>query len=174
MRKINLDGAERNIFRNCVMDIWMVGKNDKLKKGGHRTVYRMDELEEYNEEVEGEVIGNGGEDVSIVPVVYPRGAVSVSSLGFFRSIGYYYKPSHPHLPVFLGARHIQEYFKNKRGRKRKFIKVQQENTRNDERMNRSKVLRHGTKPVGYWELIPMESGARLLSPQDISTVRVAE
>ena len=28
--------------------------------------------------------------------------------------------------------------------------------------------------VGYWELIPMESGAELLSPQDTFTVRVAD
>ena len=35
------------------------------------------------EEVEGKVIGDGCEEVSIVSVVYPRGKVSVSSLGSF-------------------------------------------------------------------------------------------
>ena len=50
----------------------------------------------------------GGEDVSIVPVVYPCGTVSLSSLGYFYSVGSYYKPSRPSLPVSVRARHIQE------------------------------------------------------------------
>ena len=29
------------------------------------------------------MLGDGGEDLSIVPVVYPRGTVSVSSLSYF-------------------------------------------------------------------------------------------
>ena len=49
----------------------------------HSTVYRMDELEEYKEEVEGKVDFDGGNEVNYVPFVYPRGAVSVSSLGSF-------------------------------------------------------------------------------------------
>ena len=53
------------------------------------------------------MIGDGGEEVSIVPVVYPRGTVSVSSLGYFLSVGSSSKPSHPSLPVSLGSRHIQ-------------------------------------------------------------------
>ena len=56
------------------------------------------------------MLGDGGEDVSILPVVYPCGTVSVSSLGYFSSVGFSSKPSHPYLPVSLGARHIQEYF----------------------------------------------------------------
>ena len=70
-----------------------------------------------------------------MPFVYPRGTVSVSSLGYFSSVGSFYRPSHPYLPLSLGARHIQEYFKKKRGRKRKFIKPQQQKARNEEQMN---------------------------------------
>ena len=57
-----------------------------------------------------------------MPVVYPCGAVSVSSLGYFSSFGYSSKPSHPYLSVSVGARHIQEYPKKKRRSKLKFIK----------------------------------------------------
>ena len=66
----------------------------------------------------------GGEKVSIVPFVYYCGMVGVSSLGSFLSIASSSKTSHPSLPLSLGARHIQEYFKKKRGRKQKFIKPQ--------------------------------------------------
>ena len=72
---------------------------------------------------------DGGDEVNIVPFVYPRGTVSVSSLGSFLSVGSSYKHSHPSLPLSLGAHNIQEYFKRKRGRKRKFIKPQQEKAR---------------------------------------------
>ena len=61
------------------------------------------------------MLGYGGDEVSIVPFVYPRGTVSVSSLGYFLSVGSSSKPSRPSLPVSVGARHIQEYFKKKRG-----------------------------------------------------------
>ena len=64
---------------------------------------------------------DGGDKVSIVPFVYPRGTVSVSSLGYFSSVGSSSKPSRPSFPLSLGAHHIQEYLKKKRGRKRKFI-----------------------------------------------------
>ena len=47
------------------------------------------------------MLGYGGEDVSIVPVVYPHGTVSVSSLGYFLSVGSSSKPSYPSLPVPL-------------------------------------------------------------------------
>ena len=75
------------------------------------------------------MLGDGGEYFSIVPVVYPRGAVSVSSLDYFSSVGSPSKPSHPSFPVSIGARHIQEYFKKNRGKKLKFIKPQQEKSR---------------------------------------------
>ena len=54
----------------------------------------------------------GGDEVNIVPFVYPRGTVSVSSLVSFSSVGSSSKPSRPYLPLSLGARHIQEYFNN--------------------------------------------------------------
>ena len=54
------------------------------------------------------MFGYGGEKVSIVTVVYPRGTVSISSLGFFLSVGSSSKPSHSSLPLSLGAHHIQE------------------------------------------------------------------
>ena len=47
------------------------------------------------------IIGGGGKDVSILPVAYPRGTVSVSSLCSFSSVGSSSKPSHHFLPVFL-------------------------------------------------------------------------
>ena len=46
MYEINLDGAERKICHNCVDNIWMGGKPEKLKKVQHSTVYRTDESEE--------------------------------------------------------------------------------------------------------------------------------
>ena len=52
------------------------------------------------------MIGDGGEDISIVSVVYPRGTMSVSSLGSFSPVGSSSKPSDTSLPVSLGARHI--------------------------------------------------------------------
>ena len=42
MHEIDLDGAERNIFCNCVDDLWMGGKPEKLNKVRHSTVYRTD------------------------------------------------------------------------------------------------------------------------------------
>ena len=93
---------------------------------------------------------DGDDEVNIVPFVYPRGTISVSSLGSFSSVGSSYKPFHPSLPLSLGARHIQEYFKQKGGRKRKFIKPQQEKARHGERMKRDKVVVRETLVVGYW------------------------
>ena len=42
-----------------------------------------------------------GGDINIVPFVYPRGTVSVSSLGYFALVGSSSKPSHPYLPLSL-------------------------------------------------------------------------
>ena len=92
-------------------------------------MYRTDESEEDEEEVEGTVHFDGGDEVNIVSFVYPRGTVSVSSLGSFSSVGFSSKPSHPYLPLSLRVRHIQEYFNKKRGRNRKFIKPHQEKDR---------------------------------------------
>ena len=121
MHDIDLDGAELKICRDCVDELWMGGKADKLKKVQHSTVYRTDEWEDDEEVVEGTVFGDGGDEVSTVTFIYPRGTVSVSSLGSFSSVGSSSKTSHPSFPVSDGARHIQEYFKKKRGRKRKSI-----------------------------------------------------
>ena len=96
----------------------MGGKFEKSKMMQDSTVYRMDELEENEEEVEGTVDSGGGGEVNYVPFVYPRGTVSVSSIGSFLSVGSSSKPSHPSLPLSLGAHNIQEYFKRKRGRKK--------------------------------------------------------
>ena len=85
-------------------------------------MYRTDELEEDEEEVEGTVHLDVGDEVSILPLVYPCGTVFFSSLGYFSSVGSSSKPSHPSLPLSLGARHSQEYFKNKRVGKRNLIK----------------------------------------------------
>ena len=71
------------------------------------------------------MLGDGGKYVSIMPVVYPRDTVSVSSLDYFSSVSFSSKPSHPSLPVYIGARHIQELLKNKRGSKSKSIHTKQ-------------------------------------------------
>ena len=86
------------------------------------------------------MLGDGGEYVRIVTFVYPRETVSVSSLGSFSSVGSSSKPSNPSFPVSVGACHIQEYFKKKRERKRKFIKPHQEKARHEERINIGKVI----------------------------------
>ena len=52
------------------------------------------ELEEDKEELDAKFVGVGGDEVSIMPVIYPCGVVSVSSLGYFSSVGYSSKPSH--------------------------------------------------------------------------------
>ena len=41
-------------------------------------------------------------------------------------------------------------------------------------IKRSKVIVKAKLFVGYWELIPMESGSELSSPQDTATVKVAK
>ena len=71
------------------------------------------------------MLGDGGEEVGIVPVVYPCGTVSISSFGSFLSVGYSSKPAHPSFPLSIEARHIQEYLNKKRGRKIKCIKPRQ-------------------------------------------------
>ena len=84
------------------------------------------------------------------------------------------KPPHPYFPVSLKACHIQEYLKNKRGRKQEFINPQKEKGRHEERMKQSKVIFQAKFFVEYWDLIPMESGAEFSSPRDTATVRFVE
>ena len=45
------------------------------------------------------MIGGGGAEVIVMPVVYHCGTVSVSSLGSFLSVGSSPKPSRPFLPL---------------------------------------------------------------------------
>ena len=87
MHEIELGGSERRICCDCVDELRMGGKIDKLKMVQHSTVYRTDELEDEKEEVEGKFNFDGGEEVNIVNFVYPCGTVSVSSLGSFLSVG---------------------------------------------------------------------------------------
>ena len=83
MHEIKLDRAEQKIWRKCIDDLRMGGKPEKSKIVQHITVYRTDKLRDDEEEVEGTVDFDGDDEVNIVPFVYPRGTVSVSSLGFF-------------------------------------------------------------------------------------------
>ena len=46
MHDIKLDGAEWKIFRECVDDLQMGGKPEKLKIAQHSNVYITDESEE--------------------------------------------------------------------------------------------------------------------------------
>ena len=126
MNDIDIDGVEQKICLNCFDEIWMRGNHEKLKNVKYSTVYRTDQLEEDEEEVEGTVHLDGYDEVSIVHFLYPRGTVSASSLDSFSSVCSSSKPSHPSLPLSLEARHIQEYFEKKRGIKIKFINPQQE------------------------------------------------
>ena len=89
--------------------------------------------------MEGEFLGGGGDEVSFMPDVYPRRTVSVSSLGYFLSVGSSYKPSHPSLPLSLGVHRIQEYFNKKRGRKRKIITPQEEKASHEEQRYQLRV-----------------------------------
>ena len=81
--------------------------------------------------MEGTVLGGGGYEVSIMPVVYPHGTVSVSSLGYFSSVGSSSKPSYPSLNLSLRVHRVQDYFKKKRGSKQKYIKPQEDKARSE-------------------------------------------
>ena len=80
---IYFEGRELNICRYCVDNIASGRKSDKSKKVGYSTVSEVVELEEDEEEVEVKLLGGGGDKLSIMSVVYPRGTVIVSSLGYF-------------------------------------------------------------------------------------------
>ena len=71
------------------------------------------------------MLGFGGDEVSIMPVFYPCGTVSVSSLGSFSYVGSSSKPFRTSLPLFIRERHIEEFFKKKGRRKREFINPQE-------------------------------------------------
>ena len=90
-----------------------------------------------------------GDEVNIVPFVYPRGTVSVSSLGSFSSVGSSSKPSYLSLPLSLGLHCIQDYFNNRRGRKRKYIDPQEDKARRKQQMNKMRVTFQVKLVVGY-------------------------
>ena len=69
MSYIDFDGVERKICRDCVDGICGRGKSDTLKKVVDSTLYMTDESEEDKEEVEGIVLGGGGDEVSAMPAV---------------------------------------------------------------------------------------------------------
>ena len=58
---------------------------------------------------------DGGDDVNIVPFVYPCGTVSVSSLGSFSSVGSSSKSSHPYLPLSLSEHTTLKSISRRRG-----------------------------------------------------------
>ena len=67
MHEIELDRSEQKICRKCIDDLRMGGEFEKSKMMQDSTVYRMDELEEDEKEVEGTVDFNGGDEVNYVP-----------------------------------------------------------------------------------------------------------
>ena len=133
-------------------------------------MYRTDESEENKEEAEETVLGGGGDEVSFMLVVYPHGTVSVSSLGYFLSVGSSSKPSNNSLPLSLGLHLIKEHFRKKRGRKRKYIKTQEKKARHEQQMKKMRMKVRAKLVVGYWELVPMELVSDNSSDQDTATV----
>ena len=65
------------------------------------------------------MLGGDGDEVGFMPVVFPSGRVSVSSLGYFSSVGSSYKSSHTSPPISLRVHRNKYYFKKKRGRTQK-------------------------------------------------------
>ena len=85
------------------------------------------------------MLGGGGDDVIIIPVVYPSGMVIVQSHNYLSSVGYYSKPSHSSFTLSIYNCHIQKYLKNKRERKGKLINPHQKNAIREERRNQMRV-----------------------------------
>ena len=112
----------------------------------------------------------GGDKVSIMLVVYPRGTVSVSLLGSFSSVGSSSKSSHPSLPISLLACRVEDYFSKKRGRKQKSIRSQENKSRVEERRKKMRVTVRTRLVFGFGDLIPMESGADNSVEQYTATV----
>ena len=105
------------------------------------------------------MLGGGGDEFSILLGAYPHGTVIVSSLVYFSSAGSSSKAPKSPLPISLRARHIEDYFKENSGRKRKFIYTQEEKARREERRKKMRMTVLAKLVVGFWELIPMESGS---------------
>ena len=70
LKYIDFDRAEWKICRNYVDKVRDQGKAETLKNVGYSTVYRTDESKEEKEDVEGAVLGGGGDEVSVMSVVY--------------------------------------------------------------------------------------------------------
>ena len=116
------------------------------------------------------LIGVGVDEVSIIPFVYPRGTVSVSSLCYFSYVGSSSKLSRSSLPLYLAAHHFQDYFKKKRWGKQKCIKSQRYKANREEQRNQMMVTVQAKLVVGFGELVPMESGSYNSAEQDTATV----
>ena len=147
---IDSDRVEQNICRDYIDDLQGRGKSETLKKLVDSTVYGTDESEEDTEEVEGAVIGGGGDEVGFMPAIYPCGMVSVSSFCSFLSVGSSSKNYYPYLPLYLRVHLIQEYFKKKRRRNQKYTKPQEEKSRNEEQRRQMRVIVRAKLIVGYW------------------------
>ena len=139
-----------------------------MKKAADSTVSGTSDLEEDEEEVNGKVLGYGGDEARIMSVVSPRGLVSVSSLGYFSSIDSSFKHYHSSFTLSLRARHIQEYFKKKRGRN--FIKTQHDKDRRGEQRKKMRVTVRAKLVVRFWVLITLVSVSDNSSGQDSVTV----
>ena len=80
------------------------------------------------------------------------------------------KPSHPSVPLSLGLQCIKEYSKKKRGRKPKYTKTEEEKDSLEHQMKKMRVTLREKLVVGYWELVPMESGYDNSLEHDTATV----
>ena len=134
-------------------------------------MYGTEESEEDKEEVQGAVLGGGGDEVSFTPVVYPCGTVHVLSLSYFLYVVSSYNTSHPPLSsLSLGVHRIQEYFEKNRVRRKKYIKPQEEKARRENQMKQMRVTVQAKLVLGYWELVHMEPGADNSSEKDTAKV----
>ena len=96
------------------------------------------------------MIGGGGDEVSVIPVVCPSGTVSVSPLSSFLSVGSSFKPSHTSLPLYLRVHHIQEYFNKNRGKNQKYTSLQEDKARHEYQRKQMRVTVRAKLGVGYW------------------------
>ena len=89
----------------------------------------------------------------------PHGTVSVSSLDSFSSVSSSSKSYQPSLKLSLGVHRIQEHFKKKRGKKRRYINPQEEKVRREQQMKKNE----GDSPskVGCWLLLVGPHGIRI-------------
>ena len=128
-------------------------------------------MEEDEEEVEGAVLGYGCDDVSVMYVFSHHVTVSVLPISYIL-FGCSYPRTFflPCLSLSLKARHIQECFKKKRGRKQKLIKPQQEKSRHEDRRKKISIIVLANLVIGFCALIPLEAGADGSEEQDTATV----